>query len=866
MNTVKRILLSLSLCAALAANAQQPAVVEIDANTYQNQKESGTLDQTKKFKIFGTGANSNNTVNITPQPIEKNSLSACGCFLPIDNTFSIVPFTNGNAPEYRNDDGSTNEIQLPFTFCLYGDNYNSVFINNNGNVSFGASYATFSASAFPTNDFVMVAPFWADVDTRNLTSGLVYFKITPTALIVRWQNVGYFSSQADKINDFQLVITDGIDPLLPPGSNVSFCYGDMQWTTGSASNGVNGFGGTPATVGANRGNGSDYVQFGRFDQAGSTYDGPFGNSDGISWLDNQSFFFNSCVFSSNIAPITSGVTTCDTVDVCVGEVVPLNFSFLAPEQTQINTVTFTTDAPDGVVITPTNGNTAIVNGSFTGTNANLGFNNVTITATDNGVPNLATQVILVFNVQPGPPIPTVAQTAPVCPGGNVTLSVTNGPYLNYTWNPGGSTSSSLVVTQPGTYTVTVDSGGCDVASIPLTVNFLPVPDASITGPNATCSQGVATLVADTTGDITGVEWSPGGQTTPSVNVPPGTYSVEVTNSFGCTDTAQFTVANADPLVTITGDTFTCFNAPVALTANVTPVGNNYSYTWSPNVGNTQTVNVQSGEFVVTVADPSGLCTDVDTFQIDNITPTVTINGNVLFCEGDTIQLTSSTQANNYQWFSNGVAIPSGNDDNLAVSDSAQYILVITDAFGCSISDTVLVDPAELPTAAFVTNPPTGAVEDIDISFIDQSVPGTFPLTNWSWSFEDGIPFNVSTDQNPSNIQFDNPGSPTVTLIITDSIGCQDTITIDIPVLPKFVPNVFTPDGNNLNDFLVITQAEVLDNCKLWVFNRWGTVVYKTENYQNDWDGGNNSEGTYFYILEQPNGDRYTGNITILRSN
>ena len=67
----------------------------------------------------------------------------------------------------------------------------------------------------------------------------------------------------------QLIITDGNDPIITPGNNVQFCYKDMQWTTGAASQGVNGFGGTPATVGVNRGNGVDYIQIGRYDQAGA---------------------------------------------------------------------------------------------------------------------------------------------------------------------------------------------------------------------------------------------------------------------------------------------------------------------------------------------------------------------------------------------------------------------------------------------------------------------------------------------------------------------------------------------------------------------------------------------------------------------
>ena len=59
-----------------------------------------------------------------------------------------------------NDDGSTGLIQLPFTFSLYGDEYTSCYINNNGNISFVTPYYTYTAYGFPSADFQMVAPFW----------------------------------------------------------------------------------------------------------------------------------------------------------------------------------------------------------------------------------------------------------------------------------------------------------------------------------------------------------------------------------------------------------------------------------------------------------------------------------------------------------------------------------------------------------------------------------------------------------------------------------------------------------------------------------------------------------------------------------
>ena len=80
----------------------------------------------------------------------------------------------------------------------------------------------------------MVAAFWSDIDTRPLVSGTVKYKLNPTNLIVTWPGVGYFSGQTDKLNTFQIIISNGIDPLIGAGNNVAFYYNDMQWTTGSA--------------------------------------------------------------------------------------------------------------------------------------------------------------------------------------------------------------------------------------------------------------------------------------------------------------------------------------------------------------------------------------------------------------------------------------------------------------------------------------------------------------------------------------------------------------------------------------------------------------------------------------------------------
>lgn len=256
-----------------------------DGIRYQELKAGGAIPppvQSPSLPYFSRGGDNLTTAVVHTQ----------GLLIPRDTTFSVAPFTSGTPPDYRNDDGSTDSIPLGFTFRFFGTPYTHVYINNNGNISFGESYSSYTSTGFPSNLFAMIAPFWADVDTRNPASGLVYFKSEAHRFIVIWESVGYYGNMADLVNTFELIITDGTDPLVGVGRNVCLSYADMQWTTGSASGGSGGFGGTPATVGANRGDSLNFAQIGRFDHPGTDYDGPGGNPDGVSYLDDRVFYFN----------------------------------------------------------------------------------------------------------------------------------------------------------------------------------------------------------------------------------------------------------------------------------------------------------------------------------------------------------------------------------------------------------------------------------------------------------------------------------------------------------------------------------------------------------------------------------------------
>jgi len=401
---------------AVAAIAQGVVMPSLNSPLYQQMKLNGTLPKVTTHTTLNTSSAKKAVANTIAAQSSTTTPGVCNCLVPIDASFTDVPFTNGTAPFYSNDDGYTTLIGLPFSFNYYGSLIDSIYINNNGNISFSAPYFAFTPDSFPSSQFNMIAPFWADVDTRygngqtyfdSLTgtwvttpgtgpNGRVRYKITSSSLIVKWDSVGYFPSMGDKRNTFQLIITDGIDALVPGGNNVAFCYGDMQWTTGSASGGIQGFGGTPSTTGINKGNGIDYFQVTRNNHDSTDYDGPYASADGVSFLDNKSYFFttNTGAAGNNIPPVALD-NLCDTIFFDAGDdSTTVQFIFIGPENGQTVSAALSPN-PDAFVVSSTSGivATLIVQVNSSTSRAN---SNIEVIATDN-LGATTTQTVPVIN-------------------------------------------------------------------------------------------------------------------------------------------------------------------------------------------------------------------------------------------------------------------------------------------------------------------------------------------------------------------------------------------------------------------------------------------------------------------------------------
>ncbi|MBI5548676.1 MAG: hypothetical protein HY901_32745, partial [Deltaproteobacteria bacterium] len=188
-----------------------------------------------------------------------------------------------------NDDGSSALIDLSTAFPaglrFFTDTHTSAYVNTNGNITFSGALSVYTAEAVPVADQPMIAAYWADVDLRPLVDGNcrgygpstgatgsgacqnptgngAWWHLEPGRMVITWDRVGYYSCNLDKVMSFQMLLT-----AAAPGCgvqagdfDVEFRYHTCGWTTGDASGGTNGFGGTAAQVGFDAGDSLNYVQ------------------------------------------------------------------------------------------------------------------------------------------------------------------------------------------------------------------------------------------------------------------------------------------------------------------------------------------------------------------------------------------------------------------------------------------------------------------------------------------------------------------------------------------------------------------------------------------------------------------------------
>ena len=247
-------------------------------------------------------------------------------------------------------------------------------------------------------------------------------------------------------------------------------------------------------------------------------------------------------------------------------------------------------------------------------------------------------------------------------------------------------------------------------------------------------------------------------------------------------------------------------------------------------------------------------------------PQVTITTTRPFCNGGVDGAAFATVTNgqppySYQW-TTGATSPT-----ILGLAAGSYGVTVTDANGCTaLQEATISQPSKvvlsLNVYTFEGGHNVSSKEATDGSATASATGGTPPYA-WLWS----------TGDNTSAVS--GLGVGDYWIVVTDANGCVDTMSFKIT--PPFVVNIpvaISPNGDGLNDVFAIEFLEDYPENELIIFNRWGDIVYKTDNYQNDWNGtstaalqiGKNElpDGVYFYQLNIKNEPPIKGSVILKR--
>jgi gliding motility-associated-like protein len=406
-----------------------------------------------------------------------------------------------------------------------------------------------------------------------------------------------------------------------------------------------------------------------------------------------------------------------------------------------------------------------------------------------------------------PATPVITAGGPTTVCPNETVQLFSSNAPNYQWNSGPQTNN-ILVTQSGSYTVTVvGSNGCAVTSLPMTVTIGDDVAPIIVAPiNVNVNPNLGCTAV---GVALGTPVVSDNCTVASVtNNAPSLFPIGTTTVTWTVTDASGNTATATQLVNVVDQVAPEATAPAHVTVNT----NNFCDATGVNLGTPEATDNCTIASIVNDAPASfPIGTTVVTWTITDATgnfTTVTQNVTVVDTEAPVVVLQSAA----VQLDANGVgvlsfeAIDNGSSDN------------------CGI-----------------------AAVSIDQTTFDCSQVG----------------FNTVTVTITDNSGNQSEGSVVINVIASDACGSDD-------VAGPNVPDAFTPNGNSINDTWVIPGLEGYNTKQMAVYSRYGTLVYYSSAYANDWDGtlmGNGvavPDGTYYYTLTLDGGKQLSGYVYINR--
>jgi gliding motility-associated-like protein len=457
----------------------------------------------------------------------------------------------------------------------------------------------------------------------------------------------------------------------------------------------------------------------------------------------------------------------------------------------------------------------------------------TVTGTDgNGCVN-SDQISLSIIPQPSLNAESVAM---ICPGEDVLLSALGSEGV-YSWSPNtalNTASGSEVIASPMVttqYTVTLT----DVCGVELqaqvNVPVEPIYSASA-GPDTGFCEGEQIVVnGNVTGPAPAISWYNGssllaGENTASIVVTtPGTYAIQVESPLGCIYDDAVIVNEINYPTFYLADTLSfCQGSSAALS-----IAGNWDFIQWSNGTQASAIDVtQEGDYYVTVTDDG--CTTNDTVNVYRVDlPVIELGADVTICQGQTTVLSAGF---NGQWSTGASA------DSIVVASAGTYAFEYS-LDGCFLEDEVNVQVNPLPFIDAVTT---------QYGCIDQTytiVVNDFATGAYEWS--DGSESPYLTVDAPGEYWFMvtnecGTKAETITVILED---CEETV---------YAPTCFTPDNDGVNDVWKVITRNII-SMKTLVFNRWGEVVFESEELSPVWTGGFDSgdtfvaDGMYFYRIE-----------------
>ena len=559
---------------------------------------------------------------------------------------------------------------------------------------------------------------------------------------------------------------------------------------------------------------------------------------------------------------------------------------LAAYKFELNTITAVVSDPDPLICLPdpvvfsnnsANGNSFLWNfgDNTTSTEVNPihlyngpGEYTVTLVVADsNGCysPDSVEFIVNIGDFQGGVTQPPSA----ICPGVPFTLEAFGGS--QYSWTPAAvlnnPTSPTPVATvyETTVFTVVVsDSCGTDTLQLTLPVYL---DDPVVSEDTSICIGGSANLFVIGNGSYL---WSPSASLSSATSSTPiatptitTEYMVQTTSLNSCVymDSVTVSVYFDPPMPVIPDVVPMCQGSSVVIT-----VSGAETYVWTPANAITPqtgpTVTVSPADDFMYYCDFINACGVVpDSVLVDVISASIIAGNDTIICPGESASIWASGGVS-YVWSPAATLSNAFTSMTLATPTSPTYYVVVgTDATGCTDSDSVFVDL--FPQPFIQTNPDVFAMYGDEVQLSATSTTGG----TYFWSPAEYLSCVACTAPVATPNQ-----TTTYTVTYTDGNGCsaQDDVTIHFdPII--YIPNTFTPDGNEFNQTFSMVAANI-SKFELLIFDRWGELIYTMQDLNDYWDGSYNGvpcqDGTYTWKLtywnESEEEFQLTGHVNLLR--